>query len=90
MAKLGVALTKGQTGAPPPLTAAPMDTDVTTEAVAAKDAAGIVSGAGTTVEGAASSSEDEHNWVEPQAFKSLVGRAHADFSSGHQQVQHGN
>lgn len=86
MAKVGVALTKGQTGASPPFTAAPMDTDLSPEAIASKDAAGQVSGAGTAVKADASASADNHNWVEPQAFKSLVGRGHADFSSGHQQV----
>ena len=86
MAKVGVALTRGQTGAPSPFTAAPMDTNTTSQAVTDKDAAGLVSGAGTAVKGAAAVPEDEHKWVEPQAFKSLVGRGHADFSSGHQQV----
>lgn len=86
MAKVGVALTKGQTGAPLPFTTAAMDTDLPPEVIASKDAAGQVSGAGTSVKAAASASEDDHNWVEPQAFKSLVGRGHADFSSGHQQV----
>lgn len=86
MAKVGVALTKGRTGAPPPSSAAPMDTDLQPGAIASKDAAGQVSGAGTAVKAAAFGSEDDHNWVEPQAFKSLVGRGHADFSSGHQQV----
>lgn len=86
MAKVGVALTKGLTGAPPPLTAAPMDTDLPPEAIASKDAAGQVSGAGTAVKTLISASTDDHNWVEPQAFKSLVGRGHADFSSGHQQA----
>ncbi|KAL3152058.1 hypothetical protein ABBQ32_001169 [Trebouxia sp. C0010 RCD-2024] len=85
MAKVGVALTQGRTGAPPPSSAAPMDTDLQPEAIASKDAAGQMSGAGTTVKAAASGSGDDHNWVEPQAFKSLVGRGHADFSSGHQQ-----
>lgn len=89
MAKVGVALTKGQTGASPPFTAAPMDTDLAPEAIASKDAAGQVSGAGTAVKADASASADNHNWVEPQAFKSLVGRGHADFSSGHQQVPSG-
>ena len=86
MAKVGVALTKGLTGAPPPFTAAPMDTDLPPEAIASKDAAGQVSGAGTAVKAPASASTDDHHWVEPHAFKSLVGRGHADFSSGHQQV----
>ena len=86
MAKVGVALTKGLTGAPPPVTAAPMETDLPPEAIASKHAAGQVSGAGTAVKAPASASADDHNWVEPQAFKSLVGRGHADFSSGHQQV----
>ncbi len=86
MAKVGVALSKGRTGAPPPSTAAPMEEDVPTSAIASKDAAGQVSGAGTTVK-PSDSGEDEHNWVEPQAFKSLVGKGHADFSSGHQQVR---
>ena len=86
MAKVGVALTKGLTGAPPPFTAVPMDTDLPPEAIASKDAAGQVSGAGTAVKAPASACADDHNWVEPQAFKSLVGRGHADFSSGHQQV----
>ncbi len=85
MAKVGVALSKGQTGAPPPSTATPMEEDIATSAIASKDAAGQVSGAGTTVK-PSDSGEEEHNWVEPQAFKSLVGRGHADFSSGHQQV----
>jgi ubiquitin carboxyl-terminal hydrolase 5/13 len=85
MAKVGVALSKGRTGAPPPSTAAPMEEDVPTSAIASKDAAGQVSGAGTTVK-PSYSGEEEHNWVEPQAFKSLVGKGHADFSSGHQQV----
>ncbi|KAA6426280.1 MAG: ubiquitin carboxylterminal hydrolase [Trebouxia sp. A1-2] len=79
-----VALSKGRTGAPPPSTAAPMEEDIPTSAIASKDAAGQVSGAGTTVK-PSDSGEEEHNWVEPQAFKSLVGRGHADFSSGHQQ-----
>lgn len=86
MAKVGVALTKGLTGAPPPFTAAPMDTDLPPEAIASKNAAGQVSGAGTAVKAPASASADDHNWVEPQAFKSLVGRGNADFASGHQQV----
>jgi len=85
MAKVGVALSKGRTGAPPPSTAAPMKEDMATSAIASKDAAGQVSGAGTTVK-PSDSGEEEHNWVEPQAFKSLVGKGHADFSSGHQQV----
>lgn len=84
MAKVGVALTQGRTGAPTPSTAAPMDTDLQPAAVAAKDTAGQVSGAGTAVKGGGSDGE-QHNWVEPQAFKSLVGKGHADFSSGHQQ-----
>ena len=86
MAKVGVALSKGRTGAPPPSTAAPMEEDIPTSAIASKDAAGQVSGAGTTVK-PRDSGEEDHNWVEPQAFKSLVGRGHADFSSGHQQVR---
>ena len=80
-----MALTQGRTGAPPPSTAAPMDTDLQPAAVAAKDAAGQVSGAGTAVK-AGGTDDEQHNWVEPQAFKSLVGKGHADFSSGHQQV----
>ncbi|KAL0051048.1 hypothetical protein WJX82_001112 [Trebouxia sp. C0006] len=84
MAKVGVALSKGRTGAPPPSTAAPMEEDIPTRAIASKDAAGQVSGAGTTVK-PSYSGEEEHNWVEPQAFRSLVGKGHADFSSGHQQ-----
>ena len=86
MAKVGVALSKGRTGAPPPSTAAPMEEDIPTGAIASKDAAGQVSGAGTTVK-PSDSGEEEHNWVEPHAFKSLVGKGHADFSSGHQQVR---
>lgn len=86
MAKVGVALTQGRTGAPPPFSAAPMDTDLPPQVIGSKDAAGQVSGAGTAIKAAASASDDDHNWVEPQAFKSLVGRGHADFSSGHQQV----
>lgn len=83
MAKVGVALTTGRTGAPPLSTAAPMEEAIAPNAIASKDAAGQVSGAGTSVK---PSGEDQHNWVEPQAFKSLVGKGHADFSSGHQQV----
>ena len=85
MAKVGVALTTGRTGAPPPSTAAPMEEDIAAGGPASMDAAGLVSGAGTAVK-ASRGSEEQHNWVEPQAFKSLVGRGHADFSSGHQQV----
>ena len=75
MAKVGVALTKGQTGAPPPFTAAPMDTDLTPAAIAAKDAAGQVSGAGTAVKASTSSSEEEHNWVEPKPSRAWWAEA---------------
>ena len=85
MAKVGVALTNGRTGAPPLSTAAPMEQDLAPNSIASKDAAGVVSGAGTSVK-ADHTNKDEHSWVEPQAFKSLVGKGHADFSSGHQQV----
>lgn len=85
MAKVGVALTTGRTGAPPPSSsAAPMEEDVASSVVASKDTAGQVSGAGTSVK-PSGHGEEEQNWVEPQAFKSLVGKGNAEFSSGHQQ-----
>lgn len=85
MAKVGVALTNGRTGAPLPSSAAPMEEDAAPSAIASKDTAGQVSGAGTSVK-PSGPGEEEQNWVEPQAFKSLVGKGNAEFSSGHQQV----
>ena len=82
MAKVGVALTTGQTGAAPPSSAVPMEQDLPASST---DAAGHVSGAGTEVKGGTADT-DAQNWVQPQSFKSLVGKGHADFSSGHQQV----
>lgn len=82
MAKVGVALTTGRTGAAPPSSAVPMEQDLPAPS---SDAAGQVSGAGTEVKGS-SGDTDVQNWVQPQSFKSLVGKGHADFSSGHQQV----
>ena len=85
MAKVGVALTTGQTGAAPPSSAVPMEQDLPARAATSTDAAGHVSGAGTEVKGGTADT-DAQNWVQPQSFKSLVGKGHADFSSGHQQV----
>lgn len=85
MAKVGVALTTGQTGGPPPSSAVPMKQDLPGSATPGKDAAGTVSGAGTAVE-ASSTEAEAQTWVQPQSFKTLVGKGHADFSSGHQQV----
>ena len=50
-------------------------------AVNGTDAAGLISGAGTEVQDG-----DEGTWVEPQRFKSLVGRGHVEFSTNRQQA----
>lgn len=94
MAKVGVALTSGRTGGPPPSSAIPMEQDLPVNATPPLDAAGQVSGAGTAVGSSSSGTAgdtggpdvDAQNWVQPQSFKTLVGKGHADFSSGHQQV----
>ena len=87
MAKLGRAMTTAQTGqAPEPSAAEPAGAgepqDLLMEEVhengklqpaAAQQADG---GAGT-----------QGTWVQPQRFKSLVGRGHSEFSTGRQQVR---
>lgn len=92
LAKLGVALVQGRTGAPPPLAApggrAAMDTDAPTTAatadggaaVAAAAAGGNAAAAGGGRGGVVTES------VRPLAFKTLVGRGHHEFSSARQQV----
>lgn len=85
MAKVGVALTTGRTGAAPASSVVPMEQDLPAGAAPSTDTAGQVSGAGTEVK-ASTSDTDTQSWVQPQSFKSLVGKGHADFSSGHQQV----
>ena len=85
MAKVGVALTTGRTGAAPASSVVPMEQDLPASAAPSTDTAGQVSGAGTEVK-ASTSDTDAQSWVQPQSFKSLVGKGHADFSSGHQQV----
>lgn len=82
MAKVGVALTTGRTGAPPVLSDTPMEEDLAPSAMPSTNSAGQVSGAGTRTQTEA----DAQNWVQPQSFKSLVGRGHPEFASGHQQV----
>ena len=82
MAKLGVALTTGRTGQPAGPSSMAVDGPAAATAAAnGTDAAGLVSGAGTEVQDG-----DEGTWVEPQRFKSLVGRGHAEFSTNRQQV----
>ena len=82
MAKLGVALTTGRTGQPAGPSSMAVDGPAAAAAAAnGTDAAGLVSGAGTEVQDG-----DEGTWVQPQRFKSLVGRGHVEFSTNRQQV----
>ena len=83
MAKLGVAITEGRTGAAP---AAAHDPD---EPMASADepmANGSAVGAHSAAEGHKQRPEEEGTAVRPAAFKSLVGRGHAEFASNRQQV----
>ena len=77
MAKLGVAITEGRTGAAP---AAGHDADEPM-------ANGGADGAHAAANGHAKPNE-EGTAVRPAAFKSLVGRGHAEFASNRQQVLH--
>ena len=82
MAKLGVALTTGRTGQPAGPSSMAVDGPAAAAAAAnGTDTSGLVSGAGTEVQGG-----DEGTWVQPQRFKSLVGRGHVEFSTNRQQV----
>lgn len=80
LAKVALALTTGRTGAPvaPPLAGG-----------AAGDAMQVDGGAPAALAGAAAPTEAppaaEPCAVKPAAFKSLVGRGHAEFSSSRQQ-----
>jgi ubiquitin carboxyl-terminal hydrolase 5/13 len=56
-------------------------------AAAAAGAAGGAQDAATLGGGAAGSEMQEANSVRPAAFKALVGKGHAEFSSGRQQVR---
>ena len=77
MAKLGRAMATGHTGQPPePESVAPAapTEDVLMEAVPEN---GSAQANGDTKQG---------TWVQPQRFKTLVGRGHSEFSTGRQQV----
>eukprot|EP00877_Chromochloris_zofingiensis_P014486 jgi/Chrzof1/9291/UNPLg00258.t1 len=89
MAKLGVALVTGRTGAPaPPAAVAEQEGagGATAAATAPEpmetDAAGNAATAGG---GAAATAAQAANSVRPAGFKSLVGRGHPEFSSARQQ-----
>lgn len=79
MTKVGLALTTGHTGD------APAGPAVDAMADGPTDAAGAAAGAAPAAAAAPGATADSLA-VKPQAFKSLVGKGHPEFSSNRQQV----
>jgi ubiquitin carboxyl-terminal hydrolase 5/13 len=80
MAKLGVALTEGRTGSAAAAPAAELGGDTP-----------MANGSADGEEGGAAASKHsepkQETAVRPAAFKSLVGRGHAEFASNRQQAR---
>lgn len=92
LAKLGVALVQGRTGAPLPLApaggGAAMETDGLTPAATADASAAVTAAAvgGNAAAAGGGRGGAVAESVRPLAFKTLVGRGHHEFSSARQQV----